>query len=73
MSKYEAILNMRKDKILVISERYKYNNNKILALKNLIFLLITLFINIITPFKSIVKNKSNENNFDINSSKDTSN
>ena len=62
---------MRKDKILFISERYKHDDNKILASKNLSFLSIISFIIIIRSFKFIVKNKLNENNFDIDSSKNT--
>ena len=58
-----------KNKILFIFERCKYNNNKILILKNLSFLPTTLFIVIIRLFKSIVKNKSNENKIDIKFSK----
>ena len=54
--------------MLFISERYKYNNNKISTLKNLSFLSIISFI-ITRSFKFIIKNKSNENNFDMNSSK----
>ena len=60
---------MRKDKILFVFERYKYNDNKVLTSENLSFLPIILFI-IIRSLKFIVKNKSNENNFDINFSKD---
>ena len=41
---------MFKDKILFIFKRYKYNNNKILAFKNLSFLLKILFIIIIRFF-----------------------
>ena len=54
-------------------KRYDYNNNKILILKNLSFLSITLFIIIIRLFKLIIENNSNENNFDINYSKNVSN
>ena len=64
---------MFKNKILFLFKRYNYNNNKISTLKDLSFLPITLFIIITRPFKSIVKNDSNENNFDINYSKDVSN
>ena len=64
------IFDMRKNKMLLISERYKYDDNKISTLKNLSFLLITLFIINIRSFKFIAKNESNENNFDINFSKD---
>ena len=64
------IFDMRKDKILFISERYKYNNNKVSASENLSFLSITLFIIITQSLKFTVKNKSDEDNFDVNSSKD---
>ena len=57
---------MLKSKMLFIFKRYKYYDNKILAFKNLSFLLNTLFIIIIRSFKFIVKNESNKNNFDIN-------
>ena len=67
------ILDMFKDKILFFSERYNYNDNKILTSKDLSFLSITLSIIITRPFKLIIKNNSNENNFDINYSKDVSN
>ena len=56
---------MFKNKILFIFKRYKHNNNKILTLKNLSFLLKTSFIIIIRSFKFIIKNKSNKNYFDI--------
>ena len=58
---------MLKDKILFISERCKHDNNKILLLKNISFLSIISFI--ARSLKFIAKNKSDENNFDINSSK----
>ena len=61
---------MRKDKILFVFKRCEYNNNKILASENLSFLSIISFIMIIKLFRFIVKNKSNEDNSDINSSKD---
>ena len=64
---------MLKNKILFIFKRYKHNNNKILISKNLSFLSITLFIIIIRSFKFIIKNELNENNFDINFSKNTLN
>ena len=60
---------MLKNKILFISKRYEYNNNKISILKNLSFL-STISFAITRPFKFIIKNESNENNFDINFSKD---
>ena len=61
---------MRKNKILFIFKRCKYNDNKVSALKNLSFLSIILFLIITRSLTLIVKNKSNENNFDMNSSKD---
>ena len=59
--------------MLFIFKRYKYNNNKILAFKDLSFLLIILFVIIIRSFKFIIKNESNEDNFDINYFKNISN
>ena len=64
---------MFKDKILFLFKRYDHNNNKILTLKNLLFLSITLFIVIIRSFKFIIENDSNEDSFDMNHSKDVSN
>ena len=61
---------MFKNKILFIFKRYKYNDNKILTFKNLSFLLTILLIIIIRFFKSIIKNESNKNNFNINYFKD---
>ena len=63
------IFDMRKDKMLFVFKRYKHDDNKISASKNLSFLLIISFIIIIRLFKSIAKDKLNENDFDINSSK----
>ena len=59
---------MRKNKMLFVFKRYKYNDNKVSTSENLSFLSIILFI-IIISFKFIVKN-SNEESFDVNSSKD---
>ena len=64
------VFDMRKNKMLFNFKRCKYDDNKILISKNLSFLLITLFIIIIRSFKFTVKNKLNENNFDVNSLKD---
>ena len=64
------VFNMRKDKILFVFKRCEYDDNKILTLKNLSFLSIISFIIIIRSFKLIIKNKLNEDNFDMNSSKD---
>ena len=55
---------MLKNKLLFIYKRCNYNKNKILLLKNLLFLLIISFIIIIRSFKSIIKNELNEDNFD---------
>ena len=56
---------MLKDKMLFIFKRCEHDDNKALTFKNLSFLSKTLFVIIIRSFKSIIKNKSNENNFDI--------
>ena len=64
---------MLKNKLLFIFKKYKYNNNTISLLKNLSFLLITFFIIIIRSFKFIIKNKLNEDNFDIKFIKNISN
>ena len=65
MNKYEIILDILKNKMLFIFKRCEYNDNKASIFKNLSFLLKTLFV-VITRFsKFIIKNKSNENNFDI--------
>ena len=69
MNKYEVVLNMKKNKILFISKRYKHNNNKVLIFENLSFLPIISFI-IIISFKSTVEN-SNKKSSNVNSSKDT--
>ena len=61
---------MLKNKILFIFKRCEYNDNKISITKDLSFLPIISFIIIIRPLKSIIKNESNENNFDINYLKD---
>ena len=73
MNKYKVVLDMFKNKILFLFKRCDHNNNKILISKNLSFLSTTLFIIIIRSFKFIVENNSNENNFDINYSKNVSN
>ena len=73
MNKHKVVLDILKNKILFIFKRYKYNDNKILAFKDLSFLLKTSLIIITRPFKLIIKNKSNENNFDINHFKNISN
>ena len=64
---------MFKDKILFLFKRCDYNDNKILTLINLSFLSTTSFVIIIWSFKFIVENDSNENNFDMNHSKNVSN
>ena len=65
MNKYKVVSDIFKDKILFLFKRYDYDNNKILTSKNLSFLSITSFIIIARSFKFIVKNNSNENNFDM--------
>ena len=72
MNKHEIVLDMFKDKMLFVSERYEYNDNKVSTPKNLSFLSIISSV-ITRSSKPIVKNKSNENNSDMNPSKDTSN
>ena len=64
---------MLKNKILFLFKRYDYDNNKILISKDLSFLSNASFIVITRPFKFIVENDSNENNFDINHSKNVFN
>ena len=64
---------MLKNKILFIFKRCKHNNNKILISKNLLFLSIISFVIITRFFKFIVKNELNEDNFDMNFSKNISN
>ena len=66
MNKHKVVLDMFKDKILFLFKRYDYNNNKISTSKDFSFLSNALFVVIIRPFKFIVENNSNENNFDIN-------
>ena len=62
---------MFKNKILFLFKRCDHNDNKILTLKDLSFLSIISFVVITRSFKFIVKNDSNEDNFDINYSKDS--
>ena len=64
------IFDMRKDKVLFVFKRYKHDDNKILLLENLSFLSIISFNNIKRLFKFIVKNESDEESFNMNSSKD---
>ena len=73
MNKYKVILDMLKNKILFVFKRYKYDDNKISITKKLSFLSIISFIVVTRPLKPIIKNESNENNFNINYSKDISN
>ena len=73
MNKHEIVFDILKNKMLFVSERCKHDDNKTSTFKNLSFLSKTSFIVIIRPFKFIVKNESNKNNFDINHFKNTSN
>ena len=68
INKYEVIFDMKKNKILFVFKRYKYDDNKVLTIEDLSFLSIISFI-IITSFKSIVEN-SNEESLNVNSLKD---
>ena len=63
------VFDMRKDKILFVFERYKYNDNKASAIENLSFLSIISFV-VIIFFKFIVEN-SDEESLDMDFSKDT--
>ena len=73
MNKYEVVLDMFRNKILFLFKRYNYNNSKISTLKDLSFLSNASFIVITRSFKFIVENDLNENNFDMNHSKDVFN
>ena len=73
MNKYEIILDMFKNKILFLFKQCDYNNNKISTSKDLSFLSNASSIVITRPSKFIVENDSNENNFDMNYSKNVSN
>ena len=64
---------MLKNKILFFFKRCDYDNNKISTSKDLSFLSITSFIIITRSSKFIIENDSNENNFDMNHSKNVSN
>ena len=59
--------------MLFVLKRYKHDDNKALAFKNLSFLSKTSFVIIIRLFKSTVEDKSNKNSFDIYHFKNTSN
>ena len=56
---------MLKNKILFLFKRCDYNDNKIFASKDFSFLSIISSVIIARSFKSIVKNDSNKNNFDM--------
>ena len=73
MNKYKVVFDMFRDKILFLFKRYDHNNNKILISKDLSFLSNASFIIITRPSKFIVKNDSNEDNFDMNHSKNVFN
>ena len=73
MNKYGVIFDMLKDKVLFVFERCEHDDNKASAFKNLSFLSKTLFVVITRPFKPIVEDESNGNNFDIYYFKDISN
>ena len=73
MNKHKVIFDMFKNKILFVFKRCEYNDNKISITKNFSFLSIISFVIIIRSFKSIVKNESNENSFNMNYLKNISN
>ena len=64
------IFDMRKSKMLFVFKRYKYDDNKVSTSENLSFLSTISFIIITRSFKFILKNELDEDNFDVNSSKD---
>ena len=64
---------MLKNKSLFIFKRCDYNNNKMSLSKDFLFLFIISFIIITRSLKSIIKNKLNKNDFDIEYIKNTSN
>ena len=64
---------MFKDKILFLFKRCDHNNNKISTSKDLSFLSNASSVVITRSLKSIVENNSNENNSDINHSKNVFN
>ena len=64
------VFDMRKDKMLFVFKRCEYDDNKVSASENLSFLSIILFVINTRSLKLIAKNKLNENNFDMNFSKD---
>ena len=70
MNKHEVILDMRKDKILFVFERCEHDDNKVSSSKNLSFLSIISSDDIERSLKSIVKDESDEESFNMNSSKD---
>ena len=73
MNKHKVIFDIFKNKILFLFERCDHNNNKILISKDFSFLSNASFVIITRFFKFIVKNDSNENNFDMNYSKNVFN
>ena len=64
---------MLKNKILFLSERCDHDDNKISTSKDLSFLSNALSVVITRPFKPIVENDSNEDNSDMDHSKDVFN
>ena len=73
MNKYEVVLDIFKNKILFFFERCDHNNNKILTLKDFLFLSNASSVIITRSFKFIIENDSNENSFDMNHSKNVFN
>ena len=73
MNKYEVVLDMLKNKILFLFKRCDHDDNKILTLKDLSFLSNAQSVIITRPFKPTVENDSNENNSDMDHSKNAFN
>ena len=69
MNKHKVVLDMRKNKILFISKRYEYNDNKVLAFEDLSFL--SIISSVVIIFLKLIAEDSNEESFDMNLSKDT--
>ena len=66
MNKYRVLLDMIKNRILFVPDRYKYNKNLILLLVNLTFLFILSLLSLLILSYTILKRPLSliyENNF----------